>query len=80
MPSDLPYDPEKLHQLNPLLQSLLGCGWGRDVWSPTDATACEDRADQIVVLHRPDGSTFDVRLCLRHVTAICAETEPHNFG
>lgn len=65
-----------VHRMFP---QLLGCGWGRDVTTPDDTTECTEAAKQIVVLHREDGSTQDVRLCLRHLHRILDETTPHRF-
>lgn len=62
-----------------MFPQLLGCGWGRDVTTADDTEQCLEPAHQIIVLHQEDGSTQDVRLCLRHVARILDETTPHHF-
>lgn len=70
----------KIHQYHPIAQELLGCAWGRKVWTLDDTSLCDDAAIQIVILHDGPSKQFDVRLCQRHLEAISRETTPHEFN
>lgn len=65
----------------PLVQTLLGCEWGRTVSTPDDREPCPEGAKQIVVVHPPGGSLEDVvatvRLCEKHLERLEEETIPH---
>jgi hypothetical protein len=60
-----------------VVQSLLGCTWGRTIFPPEPTEACPERAAQIVVLHAPDGEQKSFKLCEAHSARVLAETEPH---
>lgn len=63
----------------PLIQSLLGCSWGKTIWMPGDTGSCDDQATQIVVLHDAEEGEFEVRLCPRHLKIVDSQTNPRTF-
>lgn len=66
-----------------MLQEMLGCDWGRAVWTPDDTEPCPEMATRRVEFHNPhnvpgcpDGKV--VKLCTWHGTRVCEEeTTPH---
>lgn len=61
-----------------LLEQLLGCDWGRVLWTPDDTEPCPERATRRICLHnphrvpnQPDG--LEVKLCTWHATRVCEE-------
>lgn len=69
-----------------MIHEMLGCDWGRALWTPDDPDECPHAAKRIVHLHnphnvpnQPDG--VEVRLCVWHATRVCEEeTTPHATG
>lgn len=69
-----------------MIHELLGCEWGRTLWTPDDDNPCLAMAERVVVLHnphnvpnQPDGA--EVHLCVWHATRVCEEeTTPHATG
>ncbi len=58
------------------LQELVGCSWGRSIWTNEDPALCHERSVQLMVLH--DGHyEYGVKLCAKHRDAVLAETTPH---
>ena len=58
-----------------MIQSLLGCAWGRSVWTDDDPGECPEQATSITVLHQ-GASQMEVRLCPKHKSRIIEETDP----
>jgi hypothetical protein len=61
-----------------LVQQLLGCAWGRSLWSPDDTEPCQKQAVKIIVLHH-NGEEADARLCDHHSAVVMLLTDPHQF-
>ena len=65
-------------------QALLGCEWGRTVWTPDDPEPCNEQAVQMVQFHDPHGVAPEaenrvVKLCAWHRTRVAEElTDPHD--
>lgn len=58
------------------IQELVGCAWGRKIWSKTDSSLCDQRAVKMVALHDGNESHTVVRLCDKHLAAIMDVTTP----
>lgn len=65
--------------MSDLIQSLLGCAWGRVVTCKGyDPTPCQAQAFQIVMLHSSVGE-HSLKLCEYHRDIVVAETMPHSM-
>jgi hypothetical protein len=62
-------------ELQNQIRVLLGCEWGRTVWTPDDTAECNERAEGYVVVH--DGpKEAALKLCPKHRDRILQETTP----
>lgn len=59
-----------------LIHDLIGCTWGRSVWTEDDPDACPDQAASITVVH-DRGKQIELKLCPKHKSRILEETAPH---
>lgn len=60
-------------------KQLLGCSWGRRLWSETDSALCDQKADRVIVLHEGD-EELEVQLCQRHLDVMDEWSTPHADG
>jgi hypothetical protein len=63
------------------VQQILGCAWGRTIFSADDPSLCTEKAVRIVVLYF-GGEQAPVKLCDRHLAVILDPevSTPHDFG
>lgn len=62
--------------LESMIQDLIGCAWGRDVWLDDDPTPCPEQAASITVIHDQD-KQIQLKLCPKHKSRILEETAEH---
>jgi hypothetical protein len=62
-----------------MVQELLGCAWGRKLWTDDDQEPCAEQAKAIVVMHNPDepGTTLGLKLCAKHNDFVMGATDQH---
>ena len=61
-----------------LIVELLGCEWGRAVFSHHDTTLCRAQAVQRIAIHSGPGEPTLIQLCGRHRDIVLAETDPRS--
>lgn len=62
--------------ISDMVHELLGCAWGRKLWSKDDSALCGMPAVKMVALHEGSPDYIVVKLCQDHLDVVMAESTP----
>lgn len=60
-----------------ITHQLIGCCWGRIIWTEADPAECQSQAIQDIVLYHADGEQVPVRVCETHRDLLMEISTPH---